>query len=91
MEDDNVSPIEHLGPFYDENCYPYHIMSEMGLFPLDFEPLTILYGGNGSPQKYDISKITTVLTNSFEYYFDALHYKKIKNQSDKQTQGYLSN
>ena len=37
MEDDNVSPIEHLGPFYDENCYPYHIMSEMGLFRLDFE------------------------------------------------------
>lgn len=116
MEDDNVSPIEHLGPFYDENCYPYHIMSEMGLFRLDFEPLTILYGGNGSgkstvinvigeklcadrhsifntsphfsdyvekcqytasrslagetifggnrsPQKYDISKITTVLTS----------------------------
>lgn len=36
------------GSFYDDHSYPFHITSEMGLWSLDFEPLTILYGGNGS-------------------------------------------
>lgn len=62
MEDDNVSQIEHWNHSMTRTD-PYHIMSEMGLFRLDFKPLTILYGRNGSPQKYEISKIATALTS----------------------------
>lgn len=48
IEDDYVPPENQLGSFYDDNCYPYHILYDIGLFRLDFEPLTIFYGGNGS-------------------------------------------
>lgn len=116
LEEDTLYFDAPKGSFYDENTYPFHLTSELGLWSLDFEPLTILYGGNGSgkstiinvisqklcadrqsmynsgpyfeefvnrcqykasdtidgeslykghrePQKYDISKITTVLTS----------------------------
>ncbi|MDE6648557.1 MAG: AAA family ATPase [Muribaculaceae bacterium] len=116
LENDNLYFDDPKGSFFDENTYPFHLMSEIGLWSLDFEPLTILYGGNGSgkstiinvisqklcadrrsmfnsgpyfeeyvsrcqyqasetlegetlykghrePQRYDISKITTVLTS----------------------------
>ena len=116
LEHDTLIYNHPKGSFYDEQSYPFHLTSEMGLWSLDFEPITILYGGNGSgkstiinviseklcanrqsmfnsgpyfqeyvdkcqyvsskhlagetlyaghrePQKYDISKITTVLTS----------------------------
>lgn len=49
------------GSFYDENCYPFHITSEMGLWSLDFEPITILYGGNGSGKSTVINVISEKL------------------------------
>lgn len=116
LENDTLRYNHPKGSFYDEQSYPFHLTSEIGLWSLDFEPITILYGGNGSgkstiinviseklcanrqsmfnsgpyfqeyvdkcqyisskhlagetlydghrePQKYDISKITTVLTS----------------------------
>lgn len=57
LDEDNLVDTERMGSFYDEDCYPYHIMSEMGLFRLDFEPLTILYGGNGSGKSTIINVI----------------------------------
>lgn len=31
-----------------DNFYPFQVMPRKGLTQLDFEPITILYGGNGS-------------------------------------------
>lgn len=33
---------------YISNNYPYHLFSSKGLKKVDFEPVTIFYGGNGS-------------------------------------------
>ena len=33
---------------YDSSFYPFKVLSTRGLQQLDFEPITILYGGNGS-------------------------------------------
>ncbi|MDE6654152.1 MAG: AAA family ATPase [Muribaculaceae bacterium] len=48
LENDNLFFDQPRGSFYDEHPYPFHITSEMALWSLDFEPITILYGGNGS-------------------------------------------
>lgn len=48
LENDTLFFDEPRGSFFDENPYPFHLTSELGLWSLDFEPLTILYGGNGS-------------------------------------------
>jgi len=45
METDYLWKIDHT--CYD-SFYPFKIMSRIGLSRLDFEPVTILYGGNGS-------------------------------------------
>lgn len=47
-----------MGSFYGD-CYPFHITGEMGLNRLDFEPITILYGDNGSGK----STILNVISN----------------------------
>lgn len=40
---------ENGGAFgYLDNAYPCGMFSQKGLFELDFEPITIVYGGNGS-------------------------------------------
>ena len=31
-----------------DTFYPFKVLSKRGLFSLEFEPVTILYGGNGS-------------------------------------------
>ena len=38
----------HVGNTYHTNMYPFRVLSGIGMFRLDFEPITILYGGNGS-------------------------------------------
>ena len=33
---------------FHTNMYPFKMLSGIGMFRLDFEPITILYGGNGN-------------------------------------------
>lgn len=61
LEDDNLYYDDPKGSFYDENAYPFHLTSELGLWSLDFEPLTILYGGNGSGKSTIINVISQKL------------------------------
>ena len=135
LEHDTLIHDERKGSFYDEHSYPFHLTSNMGLWSLDLEPITILYGGNGSgkstiinvisqklcadrqsmfnssphfieyvnrcqyissktlagetlykghrtPQKYDISKVTTVLTSD-----DIFHWMlELRLENDKKLQ-----
>ena len=60
MEHDTVYD-DPRGSFYNENCYPFHITSEKCLWSLDFEPITILYGGNGSGKSTIINVISEKL------------------------------
>ncbi len=61
LENDNLFFNQPLGSFYDENPYPFHITSEMGLWSLDFEPVTMLYGGNGSGKSTILNVISRKL------------------------------
>ena len=47
LEHDQIPPDDSLGSFYGD-CYPFKITSPMELWSLDFEPVTILHGSNGS-------------------------------------------
>lgn len=60
-ENDNILDVENKGPFYDEHSYPFHLTSDMNLWSLDFEPITILYGGNGSGKSTIINVISEKL------------------------------
>ena len=35
-----------------DSFYPFKVLSARGLNRIDFEPVTILYGGNGSGKSY---------------------------------------
>lgn len=61
LEHDNLSSLYSDRSFYDEHCYPFQLASEMGLYSLDFEPLTILYGGNGSGKSTVLNVISQKL------------------------------
>ena len=41
--------------------YPFRVLSGIGLFRLDFEPITILYGGNGSGKSTALNVISQKL------------------------------
>lgn len=51
----------HVGNTYHTNMYPFRVLSEIGLFRLDFEPITILYGGNGSGKSTALNVISQKL------------------------------
>ncbi|MDE6867267.1 MAG: AAA family ATPase [Muribaculaceae bacterium] len=84
MEEDMIYD-DLRGSFHNEDCYPFHIMSEKRLWSLDFEPITILYGGNGSGKSTILNVISEKLhaeRNSrynssphFEEYVDRWQYK----------------
>ncbi len=61
FEHDTLIGADGKGSFYDEHCYPFHLASEMGLWSLDFEPVTILYGGNGSGKSTILNVISEKL------------------------------
>ena len=50
-----------IGHTYHENYYPFRILSGIGLFRLDFEPITIFYGGNGSGKSTALNVISQKL------------------------------
>lgn len=127
------------GDFYSDT-YPFHLTSSMGLWSLDFEPITIICGSNGSgkstilnviaqklcadrlsmfntsshfneyvekcqyrankmlagetvysghrePQKYDIAKITTVLTS--DDIFNMMQEHRLSNDRKLQKSFFL--
>lgn len=61
LENDNLYYDDPKGSFFDEHTYPFHLTSEMSLWRLDFEPITILYGGNGSGKSTIINVISEKL------------------------------
>ena len=52
---------EVVGNTYHTNMYPFRVLSGVGLFRLDFEPITILYGGNGSGKSTALNCISQKL------------------------------
>ena len=44
-----------------DTVYPFHVLSGKGILSLDFEPVTILYGGNGSGKTTAINVIAETL------------------------------
>lgn len=68
-----------------DTFYPFYIVSKNGLTMLDFEPITILYGGNGSGKTTALNVIGERLgltrdtlfnrTNFFEDYTDFCSYQ----------------
>lgn len=75
------------GDFYADT-YPFHITSEMGLWSLDFEPITIICGSNGSgkstilnviAQKLCANRISMFNTSRyFKTYVERCQYKASK-------------
>lgn len=49
------------GSTYHKNMYPFRVLSGVGLFRLDFEPITILCGGNGSGKSTALNVISQKL------------------------------
>lgn len=78
IEHDTVLEHEHanLGRFYTENAYPFHITSQMGLWQLDFEPITMLYGSNGSGKSTIINVISSKLGAKREAIFNVGYFFK---------------
>lgn len=78
IEDDTLlkHPDSNIGSFYTENAYPFHITSQMGLWQLDFEPITMLYGGNGSGKSTIINVISSKLGAKREAMFNVGYFFK---------------
>lgn len=49
------------GCVYHENLYPFRTLSSIGLYRLDFEPITLLCGGNGSGKSTVLNVISQKL------------------------------
>jgi len=49
------------GETYYSNTYPFRLFSDIGLHLLEFEPITILYGGNGSGKSTALNVISQKL------------------------------
>ncbi len=73
-EQDTLVGASEKGSFYDDHTYPFHLTSEMGLWSLDFEPITILYGGNGSGKSTIINVISEKLGAHRESMFNSSPY-----------------
>ena len=61
LDHDTLIDDEARDSFYDEHTYPFHLTSNMGLWSLDLEPITILYGGNGSGKSTIVNVISEKL------------------------------
>lgn len=60
----NFSEDDYLNEYYSTyhtNLYPFRVLSGIGMFRLDFEPITILYGGNGSGKSTALNIISQKL------------------------------
>ena len=50
-----------MGETYHADVYPFRLFSDIGLFHLEFEPITIFYGGNGSGKSTALNVISQKL------------------------------
>ncbi|MDE5975859.1 MAG: AAA family ATPase [Muribaculaceae bacterium] len=74
LESDNLYFDDPRGSFFDEHTYPFHITSSMSLWRLDFEPVTVLYGGNGSGKSTIINVISEKLNAERKAMFNSSPY-----------------
>ena len=74
IEHDTLINDDAKGSFYDEHSYPFHLTSNMGLWSLDFEPITILYGCNGSGKSTIINVISEKLCANRQSMFNSSPY-----------------
>ena len=51
----------NVGNTYHTNMYPFRVLSGIGMYRMDFEPITILYGGNGSGKSTALNVISQKL------------------------------
>jgi len=59
--EENVLGKHRKGENYYSDIYPFRLFSEIGLHTLVFEPITILYGGNGSGKSTALNVISQKL------------------------------
>lgn len=81
--------------YLSDNIYPFNVLSQCRLEQLDFEPVTILYGGNGSGKSTILNIISTKLkiprsapyniTQWMKDYLKMCSAKKIKSKSNDYT------
>ncbi len=72
LEHDNIN--DGKGSFYSDHTYPFHLTSSMGLWSLDLEPITILYGGNGSGKSTIINVVSQKLCADRQSMFNTSPY-----------------
>ena len=61
-EEDYVSGLNES--YYNktwEAMYPFYVLSEHNFMSLDFEPITIIYGGNGSGKSTALNYFTSLI------------------------------
>ena len=56
-EDDFLADYFKVNSFSMNELYPFKVLSEKGLYSLDFEEITVLYGGNGSGKSTALNTI----------------------------------
>ena len=84
-EEENSFFLDERRTCYD-TFYPFQILPQCGLCRLDFEPITILYGGNGTGKTTILNIIAQKLqlhrdalynrSNFFETYTNLCHYEQ---------------
>lgn len=72
--DENV--IDHRNGSYFDDVYPFHINDQMGLYAIDFEPITIVCGSNGSGKSTILNVIAQKLCADRLSMFNSSHYFK---------------
>lgn len=60
-EDDFLARYFQYHPYSMNAIYPFKVLSEKGLHSLDFQEITVLYGGNGSGKSTALNTIANML------------------------------
>ncbi len=52
---------DSTSPYFNKDVYPFRVLSNRSFYCIDFEPITILYGGNGSGKSTALNVIARKL------------------------------